>query len=36
MSPSEASQSRGIASQPGIYLITNRSGWVARSVCVNT
>ena len=36
MSPSDASQSRGTASQPGIYLITEISGWVASSVWVKT
>ena len=37
ISPSDASQSLGTASQPiSIYLIVEISGWVASSVCVKT
>ncbi len=35
MSPNEANQSAGTASQP-IYLMIEISGWVASSVCVKT
>ena len=38
ISPKEAIQSRGTASQPisAVHLMLMISGWVASSVCVNT